>query len=341
MSRVNKKREAGAGPLAFFPPAARGFTLVELLVVIAVIGILVALLLPAVQAAREAGRRTQCANNLKQIAVAFHNHHDTYKFFPSGGWGYVWIGDPDRGAGEEQPGGWCYGILPFVEQTNLFDQGKDDQPDVFTAKQMSEVAIVCQTALSGFICPSRRAAEPFPYLLVAPVPNKHAWNADWVSTVARSDYAANGGDTKIFWHGGPAPGAGLKGSGFKDMSASTGISHQRSEITLPDVTDGTSNVYLVGEKYLNPESYAGTPVDWGDDQSLFSGDDYDIHRWTDEPPLRDRRGVTHFWRFGSVHPGGFQMALCDGSVRSIAFTIDANLHRRLGNRRDGQPAVVP
>ena len=80
------------------------FTLVELLVVIAIIGILVALLLPAIQAAREAARRATCVNQLKQIALAWQLHHDTHKFFPSGGWGYRYMADPDRGFGEKQPG---------------------------------------------------------------------------------------------------------------------------------------------------------------------------------------------------------------------------------------------
>src|SRR5579864_8117659 len=103
--------------------AVRGFTLVELLVVITIIGILVGLLLPAVNAAREAGRNTTCQNNLKNLGLAALNHEHAHGFFPTGGWGSQWVGDPDAGYGITQPGGWLYCILPYMDGQNLHDLG--------------------------------------------------------------------------------------------------------------------------------------------------------------------------------------------------------------------------
>src|SRR5262249_35818591 len=121
-SNLLELRDSSCEERNCFPHAA-GFTLIELLVVIAIIAVLVGLLLPAVQRVREAANRTRCANNLKQMGLAALNHESTYKRFPGGGWGERWVGEPDRGTGNSQPGGWVYQLLSFVEQENLRSWG--------------------------------------------------------------------------------------------------------------------------------------------------------------------------------------------------------------------------
>src|SRR5688572_13009998 len=133
----------------------RGFTLVELLVVIAIIGILIALLLPAVQAAREAARRTQCTNHLKQLSLGMLQHHEALGFMPTGGWGWTWTGDPDRGFGLKQTGGWSYNILPYIEQTALHDLGRDNDPNTITDPQRDGALKRDQTPVAEFVCPTR------------------------------------------------------------------------------------------------------------------------------------------------------------------------------------------
>ncbi|MEQ8847419.1 DUF1559 domain-containing protein [Botrimarina sp.] len=139
--------------------AGRGFTLVELLVVIAIIGILVALLLPAVQAAREAARRTQCKNNLKNIGLALQNHHDTQGFFPAGGWGFVWMPDPDAGYGVDQPGSWFYSLLEYIEEGSLRSIGSG----LPQAQKPEALRTLLTSPISVLNCPSRRAATPYPF----------------------------------------------------------------------------------------------------------------------------------------------------------------------------------
>jgi prepilin-type N-terminal cleavage/methylation domain-containing protein len=115
-----------------------GFTLVEVLVVIAIVGVLVAILLPAVQMARESARRSSCANNLKQLGVAVLLHEHSHGTLPTGGWGPDWVGDPRAGFGPKQPGGWIYNILPYLEQQNLHDLGKglSAYPRTFAARSV-------------------------------------------------------------------------------------------------------------------------------------------------------------------------------------------------------------
>jgi prepilin-type N-terminal cleavage/methylation domain-containing protein len=136
----------------------RGFTLVELLVVIAIIGILVALLLPAVQMTREAARRMQCQNNLKQLSLGVINGEQTYRSYPSNGWGWQWVADPDRGYGVRQPGGWIFQILPFVEQETLQDMGKG----LPTPLKRIELLKLTQSTWPLVRCPSRPGLDLCP-----------------------------------------------------------------------------------------------------------------------------------------------------------------------------------
>ncbi len=139
-------------------PRRTAFTLVELLVVIAIIGVLVGLLLPAVQQIREAANRMKCANNLKQLALACHHHESTVGTFPTGGWGWSWVGDPDRGFTQKQPGGWIYNILPFMEQSALHDLGAGlPDPQKFAAFEER-----CGTVTPMFNCPTRRSRPGAP-----------------------------------------------------------------------------------------------------------------------------------------------------------------------------------
>ena len=334
----------------------RGFTLVELLVVIAIIGILIGLLLPAVQAAREAARRMQCSNNLKQIGLAFQNHHAAYGFFPTGGWGYNWVGDPDRGTGPGQPGGWLYCLLPYVEQESLHALGSDGSSDAWTSTQLSGSATRIATPIAMFQCPSRRAPQPFAceFPIETPATDGVGKNTPYGSNPVefngRSDYAANAGDQDQIW-GQVDPGPETLAEAldpnldWSEMALpGTGICYLRSQVRIASIRDGTTNTYLVAEKYLNPDAYYdGT--DGGDNASMYTGYENDIHRSThpDHAPRQDQAGVNLAGRqpFGSAHAAGFQAVFCDGSVRSLSYQIDATLHARLGHRADGHVVTLP
>ena len=301
----------------------RAFTLVELLVVIAIIGILIALLLPAVQAAREAARRMQCSNHLKQIALAWHNHHDVHKHFPTGGWGWGFVGDPAQGYDERQPGGWVFNIRPFIEQESLRALGgKSHDP--------AEIARILPETVPGLYCPSRRSAIPYP------TPYGH-YNADYVPEVGKTDYAANAGDQNRneVYAGPPDLATGLDPNyAWPNVNDHTGVCFQRSKIRFADLLAGTSNTYLVGEKYLNPDHYR-TGQDGSDNEHAYVGYDNDVFRVTQSVPMQDRKGYSNTRIFGSVHPGALNMSYADGSVQHVSYTIDAATFRIMGNRNEG------
>jgi len=345
----NLVRAATKGIVMRIVRAKRGFTLVELLVVIAIIGILVALLLPAIQAAREAARRTQCNNQLSQLSKGILMFYDSNKHFPTAGWGWHWTGDPDLGYSENQPGSWTFSILPYIEETSTYKLAKDGSPNTITAKQKAGALQSAQVVISHYICPTRRPATLYPL--------GHPWgmnanNADGrpnIDLVNKCDYAINAGDVFVPWGDGPGSLAdGLKGNGFiapRELKRCTGIIYQRSKIKLKGITDGTSNVYLVGEKSLRPSKYFDG-VDYSDDHSAFHGDDYDLCRWairdgTNLDPKTDlatgdNSNGSVYLGFGSAHTSVFHMALCDGSVRGVVYDINFQTHRYLCNRADGK-----
>jgi prepilin-type N-terminal cleavage/methylation domain-containing protein/prepilin-type processing-associated H-X9-DG protein len=341
----------------------RGFTLVELLVVITIIGILIALLLPAVQVAREAARKMQCSNNLKQLALGMLQHENANGKFPSGGWNDGWVGDANRGFGMRQPGSWLYSILPYIDELPLFQMSTSDASGslVWQGKTSNQGTInMIGTALTVMGCPSRRPAIAYPagsspYSFLNP-PGGAAPN------VAKGDYAANGGDMMVSsafrlcgdglpttlaqgdqWTANP----GGSGQWASDVDPATlmsyasgipvawgptpfdGIVYQRSEVTMAMIQDGVSNTYLVGEKYCCPNYYI-TNSDSFDGESIYSGDDDDNQRTGWSAPIEDLEdyyplGATTVSLFGAAHDSGVNMAFCDGSVHQISYSINSHV----------------
>ncbi len=346
----------------------RGFTIVELLVVIGIIGLLAQLLLPAVQAAREAARKSSCKNHLKQIGLAVQLHINDHQHLPTGGWSGDYIADADRGYGADQPGGWPFSLLSYLELSVLRDSAQGE--DIFADPIAPGYLSLLQSSPEVFHCPSRRAAVTYPF--------KTSGNAIWTpitgkgilkyGRVTKTDYAANSGDslysaTESFigepnmWTPQSYDALDSSPANWTDTSDTetvyyqTGVIFYRSEIKLAQIIDGTSKTYLIGEKFLSPGLYEDVNIVnginmMGDNQTAWAGYEWDNHRVAWNPksqwhqgnyqPQLDRNdvGFPNIYSFGSSHPTALHMSYCDGSVRSLSYQVSPEVHRFSAHRMD-------
>jgi prepilin-type N-terminal cleavage/methylation domain-containing protein len=285
--------------------AKMGFTLVELLVVIAIIGVLIGLLLPAVQSARESARRNACGNNSKQIALAFLNHESVMERFPwAGNNGPSRCCDPDVGALERY--NWPFHVLPFIERSTEYDLGVRDRD------ALSRVPV------GGFICPTRRSVKLY-------------------RGSAKSDYASNLGTTNTNGivvakvHGVPRLSDITDGTSKTIMVGEKRV--HRAYIEAASVPGGFANDDAHSYHSDNEACYF---TGWADDVERRGSS-------PPAPDLTDPTmpGSIVGAHFGSAHPGGLSITFCDGSMSFMSFEVEPEVFRRLAVKNDGLVVAVP
>jgi prepilin-type N-terminal cleavage/methylation domain-containing protein len=305
------------------------FTLIELLIVIAIISVLIGLILPAVNKAREAANRMTCSNNLRQFGLGFHSYHQQQNYLPTAGTGdycapsYTTGPNTPPFVGWQQDAGWGFQVLPFVEGENVWLGGA-------TAVTSSDkVKGSLGVPMKLFSCPSRRAPAKVTYTN-AFFPSQTAYAAlkNTQFTVCLSDYAGCNGNANAV----TVLTSGSLASGIV-LSQSAG----RSTVQLTDITDGTSYTLMIGEKAANPHNAASKPGE--DDQgyaSGFSAANFNAVRFTATTllPVRDDQvTLPTGGAFGSAHAGTWLGLMADGSVQSLAYTIDPTVYSGLGTIR--------
>jgi prepilin-type N-terminal cleavage/methylation domain-containing protein/prepilin-type processing-associated H-X9-DG protein len=300
--------------------ACLGFTLIELLVVIAIIAILISLLLPAVQAARESARRMQCSNNLKQIGIALHNYQESLNTFPPG-----WISRPDA-VGENSGPGWCWASLslPFCEQAPLYSSinitRAIESPDNLTARG---------TMLSVCCCPTDAYFQPS-FTVVDATTSSTSLGMP-ICDVASSSYVG------VFGTGDP--------SDFPGRDFGNGSFFRNKPIGLRDYLDGTSNTIAVGERSQNLSRASWTGAVTGASVPITTlqseggldpegGDALVVaHTGEIDGPNANPAHADQFW---SLHPGGAMFLFADGSVRLIKARRPLPLFQALATRAGGE-----
>jgi prepilin-type N-terminal cleavage/methylation domain-containing protein/prepilin-type processing-associated H-X9-DG protein len=284
-----------------------GFTLVEVLVVTAIIAVLIALLLPAVQKVREAGNRVQCLNNLKQMATALHSYHDVYKLFPHAYDARALFQDPSKTPETTARSrfivtkSWATLILPLIEQDNLDRAG-------YASYHEHDVSI--------YACPSDRRAKGFYF-------GNNAYG-----TQGLTDYLAVTG-TMTF---------GGNPDSLSVRPKCDGVIYESSRTRIADITDGTSTTVLVGERPPSPDLFWGWWTWSAFDASLGVRNTFPVYTVSGPavPPLYCARSLPenyrpsdgnncdahHFW---SMHPGGGNWVFADGSVRFLPYQSNSIL----------------
>ena len=340
------------------------FTLVELLVVIGIVGILVALLLPSVQSAREGARRTDCANRTRQLALATQLHHDALGYFPPARY-QPKPNDPDYlQCGEDSPT-WLALVMPYIEQQALAKQWD------FTKKWHEHEESTRNTVPDIFLCPSRRSGKKpvgvvdlaytktidivtrrrgkgrrLPCGCVVPGPvieerTKGEETAYREVSGALSDYAGNHGDLEPgavgedtdFYYGGNGTGVIIS----VRARCKDGVPYAAYDrIRMASVTDGQSSTFLFGEKHVSTGMLTTFPYD----SPAYDGDHLPASARLAGPGLRIANGpndmFADMFSFGSWHPGGTHFAFVDGSVRFFSPSTDTKILGSMANRRDSR-----
>lgn len=327
---------------------SKAFTLVELLVVIAIIGTLVGLLLPAVQAAREAARRTTCVNNLKQIGLAMHGYHDAHKHLPAG---YrhpnatrpVWTSSTSGNK-------WCWSwgtlILPFMEQTSVYDMFAPDSTSVDGYLAGAQPHQAVQTVVSAFRCPSDGDAKP---TNTARTEVLYKAGVTGGFSPATSNYVAS--NSSFFWNSGESQWrilgypAGTDNPTGGNCPGPNGVFWRDSDLPLSKITDGTSKTIMAGERRWRGSNAGAAFLCLVFNSELVYTSSVlgsSVH------PLNLATTIT----FSSEHGGIVNFVMCDGAVRGIDETIATrsnqsesalaapsafSAYERLISRNDGQP----